>query len=140
MTLPPRFPRIVYTAAGIYGLFVMLPQYWMEIRIGRDAPPAITHPEYFYGFIGVVVAWQLVFLLIARDPVLHRAMMPISVVEKLAFAVPAIVLHAQHRLASSVLAFGILDLVWAALFTASGLTTPRRRYTGSTFRAPYVTS
>lgn len=140
MTLPLRFPRIVYTAAGTYGLFVMLPQYWMEVRIGRDAPPAITHPEYFYGFIGVVVAWQLVFLLIARNPVLHRAMMPITVVEKLAFAVPAIVLYAQHRLASSVLAFGMLDLAWAALFTACGLMTPRRSYTGSTFRAPYVTS
>jgi hypothetical protein len=127
MTRPPRFPRIVYTAAGVYGLFVMLPQYWMEVRIGHDTPPAITHPEYFYGFIGVVVAWQLVFLRIARDPVLHRAIMPITVVEKLGFGLPALVLYAQHRLDRTVLAFGVLDLVWAALFTTCGLMTSPRR-------------
>jgi hypothetical protein len=126
MTLPPRFPRIVYTAAGVYGLFVMLPQYWMEIRIGRAAPPPITHAEYFYGFIGVAVAWQLAFLLIARDPVLHRAMIPITVVEKLGFGLPALVLYAQHRLESAVLGFGILDLVWAVMFTMCGLMTRAR--------------
>ena len=126
MTLPARFPRIVYTAAGVYGLFVMLPQYWMEARIGRDTPPAITHAEYFYGFIGVVVAWQLAFLRIARDPELHRAIIPITVVEKLAFGLPALILYAQHRLESSVLAFGILDLVWAVMFTMCGLTTSPR--------------
>ena len=66
------FARRVFQVAGIYGLIVMLPQYFLEQRIGRDAPPAITHPEYFYGFIGVVVAWQLCFLAIARDPVRLR--------------------------------------------------------------------
>ena len=59
-----RFARRVYTVAGIYGLIVMLPQYFLEDRIGRDTPPPITHPEHFYGFIGVVIAWQLAFLVI----------------------------------------------------------------------------
>lgn len=121
MTHAPAFPRIVYTAAGVYGLFVMLPQYWMEIRIGRDTPPAITHAEYFYGFIGVAVAWQVAFLLIARAPELMRGLIPVTVVEKVAFGVPAIILYAQHRLDTTVLGFGIVDLVWAMLFMACGL-------------------
>jgi len=47
-----RFARRVYTVAGIYGLIVMLPQYFLEDRIGRDTPPPITHPEHFYGSSG----------------------------------------------------------------------------------------
>ena len=26
-------------------------------------PPTITHPDFFYGFVGVALVWQLVFLL-----------------------------------------------------------------------------
>jgi hypothetical protein len=118
-----RFARRVYTVAGIYGLIVILPQYVMEDRIGRDAPPPITHPEYFYGFIGVVAAWQLAFLVIARDPQRFRALMPVTVLEKLAFAVPVALLWAKGRVAGSVLPFGGIDLILAALFYMSYLRT-----------------
>jgi hypothetical protein len=122
-----RFARIAFVFAGIYGLVAMIPQYWLERKISTDSPPAITHPEYFYGFIGVVVAWQLVFLLVARDPLRLRAIMPVAIVEKLAFAVPVIVLYAEHRISRSVLGFGLFDLVLGALFLASyRLTAPRR--------------
>ncbi len=119
MTAPNRFARIVFNTAGIYGLLVMTPLYWMEERIGRDHPPGITHPEYFYGFIGVVLAWQLVFLLVARKPAELRAIMPVAVLEKLAFGVPAIVLYAQHRAPGATLGFGLIDLVLGSLFLAS---------------------
>ena len=66
------FARRVFLIAGIYGLLVLLPLYFMEARIGRDQPPAITHPEYFYGFLGVAVSWQVAFLVISRDPVRFR--------------------------------------------------------------------
>jgi hypothetical protein len=58
--------------AGIYGLIVLVPQLFSESRIARDYPPVITHPEYFYGFLGVAIAWQLCFLVIAKDPVRYR--------------------------------------------------------------------
>ena len=118
-----RFARRVYTVAGIYGLIVMLPQYFLADRIGRDTPPPITHIEYFYGFIGVVVAWQIAFLVIARDPQRFRALMPVTVLEKLAFAVPVLLLWANGRVAPSVLPFAGLDLLLGALFLVSYLRT-----------------
>jgi hypothetical protein len=114
-----RFARRAYLFAGIYGLVVMLPQYFMEERIGRDTPPPITHPEHFYGFIGVVIAWQLAFLVIARDPARFSALMPVTMLEKLVFAVPVLILYAQGRVAASVLPFAAIDLVLGALFFAS---------------------
>lgn len=116
-----RFARVVYTLAGVYGLLVMLPQYWMEQRIAQDAPPAITHVEYFYGFIGVCVAWQLVFLLIGRAPDRYQSLMPIAVIEKLAFAVPVVILYSQRRITGSVLAFGMIDFVLGGLFAVAYL-------------------
>jgi|SRR5579872_615904 len=41
---------------------------------GRDTPPAITHPEYFYGFLGGALAWQFLFLVLSTDPVRYRPM------------------------------------------------------------------
>ena len=114
-----RFARRVYTVAGIYGLVVMLPQYFLEDRIGRDAPPPITHPEHFYGFIGVTVAWQIAFLVIGRDPQRLRVLMPVTVLEKLAFAVPVALLWAKGRVAGSVLPFAGIDLLLGALFLVS---------------------
>ena len=114
-----RFARRAYLFAGIYGLVVMLPQYFMEERIGRDTPPPITHPEHFYGFIGVVLAWQFAFLVIARDPARFRALMPVTVLEKLVFAVPVAILYAQGRVAASVLPFAAIDLVLGTLFFLS---------------------
>jgi hypothetical protein len=111
-----RFARRVYAIAGIYGLIVMFPQYFLEGRIGRDNPPPITHPEYFYGFIGIVLVWQIAFLVIARDPARFRALMPVTVLEKLAFAVPVIVLHLGGRVAAAVIPFAAIDLVLGALF------------------------
>jgi hypothetical protein len=118
-----RFARRVYTVAGIYGLIVMLPQYFLADRIGRDAPPPITHPEYFYGFIGVVLAWQLAFLVIGREPARFRALMPVTVLEKLVFAVPVLMLWAKGQVAASVLPFAGLGLLLGALFFASYLRT-----------------
>ena len=110
------FAKRVFRIAAIYGLIVLLPQYVLEDKTGRDFPPAITHPEYFYGFIGIAVAWQLVFLIISRDPVRYRPLMPVAVVEKIAFGFPAIALYLTGRLSTQMLGAGILDLILGVLF------------------------
>ena len=114
-----RFASRVFRIAAIYGIVVLLPQYFMEGRIGRDTPPPITHPEYFYGFVGVALAWQLAFLVIARDPVRFRPLMPVAVVEKAVFGLPTIALYLAGRLSLQMLGAGIVDPILGALFLLS---------------------
>lgn len=121
-----RFARWLYTIAGIYGLLVLAPQYFMEEMIGRDYPPPITHPEFFYGFIGVALAWQVLFLILGRDPARYRPMMIPSVLEKLSFAMPVLVLYAKNRTSTATLAFGLVDLTLGVLFIAAYIKTGGR--------------
>jgi hypothetical protein len=118
-----RFTRTLFLVAGIYGLLVLLPQYFLEEMNGRTYPPPITHPEYYYGFIGVAVAWQILFLILAKDPVRYRAMMIPAIIEKASFGIAAIVLYLQNRLAPMTVVFGIIDLILGALFVAAYLKT-----------------
>jgi hypothetical protein len=63
-----RFARIAYGVAAAYGFLTLTPLYFMVGNIGHDAPPPVTHPEFYYGFVGVALLWQMIFVLIARDP------------------------------------------------------------------------
>lgn len=124
MTQPSRFASRVYRAAGIYGIVSLLPQYFLEARVGRDFPPPITHPEYFYGFVGLALVWQFAFLLIAKDPQRYRALMPITWLEKLCFGVATIVLLMLDRIPTPVCFFGMIDLLLCALFVMAWRKTP----------------
>lgn len=121
-----NFAKRLFSIAGIYGLIVLLPQYFLEAKTGRDFPPPITHPEYYYGFLGVALAWQVLFLLIARDPVRYRAMMIPAVLEKASFGLAAIVLFLLQRISTVILGFAVLDLIFGALFVVAYLKTPAR--------------
>jgi hypothetical protein len=121
-----RFAKTVYFIAGIYGLVVLVPQFFTEEKTGRDFPPAITHPEYYYGFVGVGVAWQVLFLILSRDPVRYRAMMTPAVLEKLSFSIAVLILYVQHRTSSIILAAGIIDMIFGVLFILAYFKTPTR--------------
>ncbi|MBC7782625.1 MAG: hypothetical protein H7144_02205 [Burkholderiales bacterium] len=118
-----KFAKNTFLLAGIYGLIVLLPHYFMEGKIGRDTPPAITHPEYFYGFVGLGVAWQVMFLLIATNPARYRPAMLVGIIEKVSFGAAAIVLYLQGRLALQMLGAGMIDLLLGGLFAIAFLKT-----------------
>jgi len=120
------FPRLTFLLAGIYGILVVAPEYFLETRYGQDHPPAITHAEFFYGFVGVCLVFQILFLVIASDPVRFRPIMLIGVLEKISFFVPAAVLYLQGRLNPLVMFFAFTDFIWAALFIAAYLQTPHK--------------
>ena len=120
-----KLAKIVFLVAGIYGLIVFLPGYFMEAQTGRDYPPPITHPEYYYGFIGIGVAWQLAFIVISRDPVRHRPLMLPSIVEKASFGIAAVVLYLQHRVSSLILGFAMVDSLLGVLFIAAWIATAK---------------
>ena len=45
-----KFAKIVFTVAGVWGVLLLMPLYFMFDLIGRQDPPPITHPAFFYGF------------------------------------------------------------------------------------------
>jgi hypothetical protein len=111
-----KFAKLLYLIAGIYGLIVLLPLYFMEGKTGRDYPPAITHPEFYYGLIGVAVAWQICFLIISRDPRRYRPIMIAAIVEKLSYGIATIALYLQGRTGAMILGSGVIDLLFGILF------------------------
>lgn len=118
------FARRLFAIAAIYGIVGLVPQYFWEAKNGRDYPPAITHPEYYYGFIGVALAWQVMFWLIARDPVRYRLAMLPGAMEKIGFGVAGVALYLQGRSPMPMGVFGCVDLVFAALFLLAFARTP----------------
>lgn len=121
-----NFAKRLYLIAGIYGLIVLVPQFFMEVKTGQDFPPAITHPEFYYGFVGVAVAWQVLFLILAKDPVRYRPMMIPAILEKASFGLAVVLLYLQHRVSTFLLCFGTVDLILGVLFVAAYAKTKAR--------------
>jgi hypothetical protein len=102
--------------AGIYGVIVVVPLYFLESRVGRDYPPPITHAEFLYAFAGVGLAWQIAFFIIATDPARYRLIMIPSALEKLSFASAIAVLFVEGRVPTPLCAFAAVDLMLGVLF------------------------
>jgi hypothetical protein len=92
--------------------------------IGRNDPPPITHPGFFYGFVGVGLAWQIAFMFIATDPVRYRPLMIPCVLEKVSWGAAVIVLVLQQRMHKSDLVFVVTDLLLGLLFVLAYFKTP----------------
>lgn len=121
-----KFAKIVFYAAFIWGILILTPLYFLFDAIGRQDPPPITHPGFYYGFLSAGLAWQFVFLVIAGDPVRFRPMMLPSMLEKFGYFASFAALYVQHRLHASDLAFAGIDLVFGVLFVVAFLrTTPK---------------
>jgi hypothetical protein len=114
-----HFARWVFALAGVYGLIVIIPLYFTESRIGQDTGVAITHAEYYYGFAGVALAWQVMFLLIAAEPARYRPIMLVGILEKLLFVVA--VLCMLRSVPGSIKIAAAIDATWAVLFAVAFL-------------------
>jgi hypothetical protein len=121
-----KFARWVFAICGSYGIIVLAPLYVMEAKLGRDYPPAITHAEFYYATIGVALAWQVAFLVIATNPLRYRPIMLVGVLEKLGYGVPAVILFIQGRTPALTLLTGLSDLVMGVFFIAAFLFTGAR--------------
>ena len=111
-----KFAKLVFWIAGIWGVLVLTPLYFMFDVIGRQDPPAITHPGFYYGFISIGLAWQVAFFVIARDPVRFRMIMIPSMIEKFGYGATFLVLYFQQRLHPSDLVFAGVDTLLGVLF------------------------
>lgn len=115
-----RFAKIVFIVAGIWGIIVLTPLYFLFDITGRQYAPPTSYPQFFYGFLGVAIAWQIAFLVIGSNPARFRLLMIPGAVEKLGYVATVAVLHSQARIspadAAAALPDGILGVLFAAAF------------------------
>lgn len=117
------FARRVFSIAGIYGIIVLLPLFVGPTWFGQHYPPPVTHPMFYYGFAGTALAWQVAFLIIARDPVRYRLLIVPSIMEKLIYGVASLALFFAGELRLFFLGGTIVDLILGALFVVAWVRT-----------------
>ena len=116
----------LFLIAGIYGIAALLPNYFMEDQLAALFPPAMTHPENFYAFIGVALVFQWIFLIISSDVQRYRLLMLPAAAEKLVFFATILAFFLQGRVSSLATVPAVIDLLLGILFLLAFLKTPPR--------------
>jgi hypothetical protein len=114
-----KFARIVFLVAGIWGVLVITPLFFIFNRICEQDPPPITHPGFYYGFATTALAWQIAFFVIASNPARLRPLMIPSFFEKLSYATVVAVLFVQGHMRVPEFVLGIVDLLFGVLFVTA---------------------
>ena len=111
-----RFAKIVFVAAGIWGIVVLTPLYFLIDITGRHYAPPATYPQFFYGFFSVAMAWQIAFLVIGSNPGRFRPLMIPSMIEKFGHVATVFVLYSRSRIPAIDARAAVPDLVLGVLF------------------------
>jgi hypothetical protein len=106
----------LFIIAGIFGLIVTIPLLFAEKTIEQMMPPAVNHPEFFYGFVVLNICWQILYLFLATDPVRYRPMMIPAFLAKGSGTVALTWLYLLGRVSSQWIAIGAVDGIFAVLF------------------------
>jgi hypothetical protein len=114
-----KFAKVVFWIAGIWGVLAISPLYFLLDAVGRQEPPAVTHPDFYYGFVTVTLMWQVAFFVIAMDPARYRALMIPPAIAKFGYAIMVAVLHLEGRVSGSRVMFAAVDFVLAILFVVA---------------------
>lgn len=133
-----NFAKWTFRIAGVWGVLIIIPLYFMEAQMGRDYPPAITHPEFYYGFLGVTLAWQVLFLLLSRDPRRYRPLMIAAILEKINYLPAVLWLYSQGRVAALQIGMGAIDMLFGVLFVVAYLRLGREGQAEAATPAPPV--
>ena len=114
-----RFAKVVFIAAGVWGIVVLTPLYFLIDISGRQYAAPTTYPQFVYGFLSVAMAWQIAFLMIGTSPVRFRPLMIASMVEKFGHVMTVAVVYAQARISTRDAMAAGPDLLLGALFIAA---------------------
>ena len=119
-----KFARVVFILAGVWGVVVLTPLYFLVDLAGRSYAAPLDYPQFFYGFLSVAMAWQFAFLVIGTNPARFRPLMIPGILEKLGHVAGVAVLYGQGRLTTVDAVAAGPDLVLAVLFIVSFAVTP----------------
>jgi hypothetical protein len=114
-----RFASLTFRIAGIWGLAVIVPMYFLFNVIGRQNPPAMNHPQFYFGFLGVTLVWQLLFLMVSKEPARYRPLFPAAILEKLVFIVTMMVLAIAGQIRVTDAMVAVPDSILAVLFAVA---------------------
>ena len=96
-----RFARSVFILAGVWGITVLTPLFFLVDVTGRPYPAPTDYPHFYYGFLAVAMAWQIAFLVIGSNPVRYRVMMIPAFIEKAGYIITTTVLYSQGRISAA---------------------------------------
>src|SRR5262245_55593246 len=111
-----RLAKFVFTGAGIWGIVLLAPLYWLFDITGRRYAPPADYPQFFYGFLSVAMAWQIAFLVIGSNPARFRPLMIPAILEKLGYVGTLIVMYLTARIPAADTQPVIPDLLLGLLF------------------------
>jgi hypothetical protein len=120
-----RFAKTVFLGAGVWGIVVLTPLYWLVDVSGRRYAAPMDYPQFFYGFLSVAMAWQVAFLVIGSSPSRFRPLMIPGILEKFGHVAGVAVLYGQGRIAVADAMAAGADVLLGALFVAAFVVTPR---------------
>jgi hypothetical protein len=112
----------IFRIAAAYGVLVLVPLYFLESAFSDS-----VHPEFYYGFVGVGLAWQVLFFILATDPLRYRAMMIPAMLEKISYGAATFLLFFAGRAPGSILLGGTIDWLFVALFFWAYLATAHQQ-------------
>ena len=118
------FPRVVFLAAGVWGLVVLPPLYFLVDVTGRHYAAPVDYPHFFYGFLSVALAWQFAFLVIGSNPARFRPLMIPGMLEKFGHVAGVVVLYGQGRLSAADATAAVPDALLGLLFVVAFVMTP----------------
>ena len=92
-----RVVRRICLVDAISGLMILLIGLFAERSLDPSGAQ-LVHPEFYYGFSGSALTWQLLLVMIASDPARFRVLMAITFLEKAAFLSSNLLLLARGRM------------------------------------------
>ncbi len=112
-----KFARTVFAIAGALGIFAIVPMY------------LVPGTWRYYGVLGPLVAWQLVFFLIAADPKRFRPIMIPAMLEKALWVLTLIVFYSQGQMRTvevvgGTIPHGLLGVLFVIAFFKTRLRPP----------------
>ena len=111
-----RLAKYVFTGAGVWGILVLSPLYWLFDITGRHYTAPADYPHFFYGFLSVAMAWQFAFLVIGSNPARFRPLMIPAILEKLGYVGTLIVIYVNGRIPAEDIGPVVPDLLLGVLF------------------------
>ena len=120
-----KFARVAFLIAGVWGIVVLTPLYFLVDLTGRQYVAPADYPQFFYGFLSVAMAWQIAFLVIGSSPARFRPLIIPSIVEKFGHVMGVAVRYGQGRLSVADATAAGPDLLLGVLFILAFAMTPK---------------